>query len=305
MECQFLNHLESPCGQYISKIIVNLPAQFQFLPNNIITCGIWVGQNKPDMHTLLSPILQRLDKLATIGFSFLSPEGWKTVRVKLLFGVFDLIAKAAVLNMKQFNGEHGCPTCLHPGERHSRTQTYPPSYFPIRTQDGIEKAIQEGKQRGIIIEGIKGPSPLTNYVHLVHGVPADYMHCVLEGVVKSLLKVWTDSKYYQHPSSLRRYLADIDNAFVQQRPPHEFTHPPRSIRSHLKYWKASEFRNWLLFYSLPLLLHKLPPLYFHYFALLVCSIHLLLQNKISTAMCNAAEEMLNDFYAQRFLCSYP
>ncbi len=123
------------------------------------------------------------------------------------------------------------------------------------------------------------------------------MHCVLEGVVKSLLKVWTDSKYYQHPSSLRRYLADIDKAFVQQRPPHEFTRPPRSIRSHLKYWKASEFRNWLLFYSLPLLLHKLPPLYFHHFALLVCSIHLLLQKKISRAMCNAAEEMLNDFYA--------
>ena len=26
-------------------------------------------------------------------------------------------AKAAVLNMKQFNGHYGCPTCLHPGER--------------------------------------------------------------------------------------------------------------------------------------------------------------------------------------------
>ncbi len=37
-------------------------------------------------------------------FSFLSPEGIKTVRIKLLFGVFDLVAKAVVLNMKQFNG---------------------------------------------------------------------------------------------------------------------------------------------------------------------------------------------------------
>ncbi len=39
------------------------------------------------------------------------------VRTKLMFGVFDMPAKAAVLNQKQFNGEFGCPTCLHPGTR--------------------------------------------------------------------------------------------------------------------------------------------------------------------------------------------
>ncbi len=103
------------------------------------------------MHTLLSPILQRLDKLATIGFSFLSPEGWKTVRVKLLFGVFDLIAKAAVLNMKQFNGNHGCPTCLHPGERHNRTQTYPPSYY----KTGLKKPYWRVSNKVLLLKVLK------------------------------------------------------------------------------------------------------------------------------------------------------
>lgn len=60
--------------------------------------------------------------------------------------------------------------------------------------------------------------------------------------------------------------------------------------------KLSEFRNWLLFYSLPLLVNYLPPLYFHHFALLVCSMHLLLQKQVTPIMCNAAEEMLQDFY---------
>ena len=30
--------------------------------------------------------------------------------------IADLPAKAAMLNIKQFNGEFGCITCLHPGE---------------------------------------------------------------------------------------------------------------------------------------------------------------------------------------------
>ena len=85
-----------------------------FRYDNILTCGLWVGQTKPSMDILLSPVLQQIDHLNATGFSFLSPEGMKCVRVKLLFGVFDLIAKASVLNMKQFNGSYGCPTCLHP-----------------------------------------------------------------------------------------------------------------------------------------------------------------------------------------------
>ena len=144
--------------------IANLPPLLRFSPSNIITCGVWFGQKKPDMASFLSPILHQLDRLSVVGFSFFCAEGNKTVRLKPLFSIFDLIAKAPILNMKQFNGEYGCPTCLHPGKRDCRTRIY------------------------------------------------------------------------------------------------------------------------------------LPPLYFHHFALLVCSMHILLQKKCSVAMCNAAQEMLQDFY---------
>ena len=97
------------------------------------------------------------------------------------------------------------------------------------------------------------------------------------------------------PFSIRRYLYLVDQNLLNQCPPHEFTRAPRSIASHLSYWKASEFKVWLLFYSLPLLLDILPALYFHHYALLVCSMHLLLQKQLSVVQCDAAEEMLNDF----------
>ena len=80
------------------------------------------------------------------------------------------------------------------------------------------------------------------------------MHCVLEGVVSSILKMWTDSKFHSQTFSIRSHLSEIDNVFLQQQPPLEFSRPPRSIRSHLAYWKATEFRSWVLFYSLPLLI---------------------------------------------------
>ncbi len=147
-----------------------------------------------------------------------------------------------------------------------------------------------------MVQGVKGPSVLRDYIDVIKGVPADYMHCVLEGVMGSLLKMWTDSRFHSQPYSICSRLTEIDSVFLKQRPPLEFSRPPRSIKSHLAFWKASEFRNWILFYSPPLLVRYLPPLYFHHYALLVCALHLLLQRKITPVMCNAAEEMLLDFY---------
>lgn len=50
----------------------------------------------------------------------------------------------------------------------------------------VWRASKEGEKIGTIIWGIKGSSPLHNYILLVIGVPLDYMHCVLEGVVRKL-----------------------------------------------------------------------------------------------------------------------
>ena len=87
----------------------------------------------------------------------------------------------------------------------------------------------------------------------------------------------------------------MDKHLLEQHPPHEFSRPPRSITKHLSYWKAHEFRSWLLFYSLPVLLDHLPSLYLHHFSLLVTAMHILLNAELSHAQLAAAEEMLNLF----------
>ena len=89
----------------------------------------------------------------------------------------------------------------------------------------------------------------------------------------------------------------VDSLLIKQHPPHEFSRSPRSIAKHRKHWKASEYRNWLLYYSLRILcISKMPPLHTHHFSLLVCAIHILLKPELCEAEILAAELMLKDFY---------
>ena len=144
--------------------------------------------------------------------------------------------------------------------------------------------------------GIKGKSALTSIVDLALGAPIDYMHCVLEGVVKRLLKKWvTSSSHRNHYYLNKEKLREVDANLIVQLPPHDFSRASRSIDKHRKFWTASKFRTWLLFYSLPLLLGYLPPLYIHHYALLVCALHILLQPQLTPTKTKAAEEMLKDF----------
>lgn len=93
-----------------------------------------------------------------LGFHFYSPEGIQTVRVKLPFGVYDLIAKAQVLNMVQFNGYFGCSTCFHPGEHHGVQHVYPPGIYDMRTNASFQRAASEANCCGGTVQGIKGVS---------------------------------------------------------------------------------------------------------------------------------------------------
>ena len=229
------------------------------------------------------------------------PSGIKTVRAILLNGIFDLIAKAPILNMKQFNGEHGCSTCTHPGVSLSRgTRVYLPSIEPpplARTHESIMLAAEEAEASGHTVDGIKGISVLAYSLDLVDGIPVDYMHAVLEGVTRWLLHAWFNSENHREAFYLGRSARQIDDLLLKQRPPSEFSRPLRSIRKHLKYWKASELHSWLLYYSLPLLMDFLPSLFLHHYSLFVCALHILLQDCLSTAQIDAAEEMLFDFVA--------
>ena len=190
-----------------------------------------------------------------------------------------------------YNGEFGCSACLHPGKRLSNgARVYLPNKYPMRTHDKVIEGGKKASTTGKAVNGVKGVSP---YHH-----PS--ILCT-QFQLNICIQFWRvsqgccfHSKNHGKAFHLGRKVSDIDAVLIKQRPPHEVSHCPRSITSHM-HWKASELRNWLLFYSLPFL-HGFLPLYLHHYALLVCAMHILLQEKIALSQIDAAELMLNEFY---------
>ena len=107
------------------------------------------------------------------------------------------------------------------------------------------------------------------------------MHCVLLGVTKMLLKLWfnINSEHSKEVWYCANQVKKADAKLLQIKPPTIIIRVPRSIQQHRSYWKASEYRAWLLFYSLPVMLNILPSEYLAH--LLVESVFILLQNSIT------------------------
>ena len=118
-----------------------------------------------------------------------------------------------------------------------------------------------------------------------------------EGVTKSLFSYWFESKYHGKLFYLgsASTIKEIDKVLLRIKPPHEFRRTPRSIKTS-KHWKASEFRAWLIVYSIPVLKSFLPPDYIKHLSLLVTSMHILLSDSISSSQLELANLMLIRFY---------
>ena len=69
-----------------------------------------------------------------------------------------------------------------------------------------------------------------------------------------------------------------------------------SSHKHVHYFTGSEFKLWLLYYSMPVLRGILPSAYFAHYSLLVASLHILSSHCASTSDLDAVEVYLNTFY---------
>ena len=89
--------------------------------------------------------------------------------------------------------------------------------------------------------GIKGSSWLATIppFDVVDGMSADYMHCVLLGVTRMLLRFWFNSKYH----SKLWYLGNtgiklVDACLSDFLVPNEIQRTPRSLEKTMKFWKG-------------------------------------------------------------------
>ena len=167
----------------IYLMVSSIPPHQRTRTDNLIIAALWYGPVKPDMNVLLQPVLENISHLHHNGIPIKSSNSTVHLRPKLLAAVFDLPARSAATNTKQFNGEYGCFYCLDKGEIYNRARIYPPTdTHVLRTDEDMRRWALEADKTGQVQFGVKGTSILASHLEYPQCIPVDYMHSILEGV---------------------------------------------------------------------------------------------------------------------------
>ena len=154
--------------------------------------------------------------------------------------------------------------------------TFPEMNSALRTDDTFKQMSDKSHHRE--------PTPLMDAgINCVSDMVLDYMHLVCLGVVRRLIMLWIWGplkcrQSHRMVSGISDHLAQLANLT-----PAEFVRKPRSLLE-VKRWKATEFRQFLLYTRPVVLLRKLPMPLYQNFMLLSVAIRILLLD----AMCKRA-----------------
>ena len=83
------------------------------------------------------------------------------------------------------------------------------------------------------------------------------------------------------PCNIVDKVKEVDKKLSKIKPPNDITRCPRKIETERQYWKAFEFRSFILFYGPIVLRSVLPEHYYRHFIFLSEAIFVLLGDSIS------------------------
>ena len=98
-------------------MINELAKEHRFRKKFIIPAYIYRDKHDPNMLIFLNPLVEKLNTLYDLGIQVpgTADENVTTVRCMLFMATANLPARAALMNMKQFNGKFACHLCKSEG----------------------------------------------------------------------------------------------------------------------------------------------------------------------------------------------
>uniref|UniRef100_A0ABD2XQK4 Uncharacterized protein n=1 Tax=Trichogramma kaykai TaxID=54128 RepID=A0ABD2XQK4_9HYME len=275
----------------IYLMINELPIQDRL--NKLVCCGLWFNKSKPHMPTYMQKFVNLFNKISSRGISCSIKGEEHLIYPYILTVVLDAVARAPVQGVTQFNGKYGCNWCLHPGESdgawvYSLTEII----YPLRTHEDTVKLMLESVDSEKIKFGVKYPSPLIclQSFDVVNGFIPDYLHCCLEGVAAQMMRY-----YMQNLTDVQIEL--LDKKILNIAVPNQVQRLSRKISVHHK-WNALEWENFVLYYSIPLLKPVISDDKFRHWLCFAEALYIILQDKITMADLNKANELLYSFVAK-------
>ena len=202
------------------------------------------------------------------------------------------------MNVKQCNGEFACHLCNLEGAAYGqhnihRCWPFKQNHEKRTHQDQINFAMKATQKQAVV--GVKGHSIFAKLYpfDLVCSFAIDWMHCVYLEVVKYIMTLQLSEGNKDKDFYIGSSKACLSHRLLSIKPPVIVGRLPRML-DHLKHWKATEFKSWLLHYSVVVLFPVINPLYLFHQTLLVGGIGILCSDSIVNDNLISANNMLQD-----------
>ncbi|XP_074115442.1 uncharacterized protein LOC141538064 [Cotesia typhae] len=229
---------------------------------HMIMTDLWIDEKEPDMLLFLQPFIDEANKLSEKGVQWKLLQQTITSKFIPICAVVDSVARCKILNMKQYNGSYGCTFCEHRTERINNSQKYTVSMIVPR-----QRTDELIKEEMLLAGGNK------------YGVGKQHTDIVLSS--------FGEDYYVGNPNEVE----SINTKLLNFKHPTCITRSPRKVTER-EMWKATEWRSWLLFYSLICLKGILPQKYLEHLALLVEALRILLSDRISHDELDTADSLI-------------
>lgn len=235
--------LAKSSGSQVYPILCRLKDQ-----NHVDMIGIYHGYEKPkEANNYLRDFVENISNVINTGIVI----NTKHYSVKISHFICDVVAKAYITYIIAHMGYCSCTKCHVEGTYINNRVCFPnTNNIRLRTDTDYRLKIQEEHHTGTsLLEQIPG-------IDMIKCFPLDCMHLVYLGVVKKLIvNLWCCGK-----PSVKLPSQDITNISFNlinqaKNMPVEFNRKPRSL-SEAKRWKATEFRQFLL-YTGPVVLRRI------------------------------------------------
>jgi len=288
----------------------NLPYKERFKIENMLLVGLWYDSTKPIFELIMREAHSAMYNFFQKGIEVVIDKDVSiTVRGALMQGTGDLPARGDLINFSRFNSKFGCMVCkqrisicyLDAKNLRKNVKVYLyEENVPLRTLQETRESVKRAVGLNTTSFGVKGPSPFDDLCpDYVTGMSIDTMHANT-GICKKLIYLWFDDKFSNEDFSLRAYLTTVDNYLKSIKKPNFLTRYPRSIKECLSFYTSAEFKNFLFYYSVPILAQILKigntnfGILQHYFDLVI-SLYMLHQEEITYTDVTSADTKLKGY----------
>lgn len=259
----------------------------------IIPFRIYQGSTKPSRSDLFGNVIEQLLDVIKNGIAINS----RTISVQIGNFLCDSPARAMVLNITHHSGTFSCHIChtymkkkkyiRTGGRKEVLRNNFSTNLYETRTDEEFRnKEFYSHHSNKTFHRTTEQIEVEALPIDIIRCFPVDYMHSVLLGVFKNLIKIWIKSI----DCFTENFNGDLTK--VHDYIPYEFT---RKCRDVTEQWKATEYRLALLYIGPIVLKSILNKQQYKHFLKLSIAIRILCSDRLMKRYMSVADKMIHEF----------